>query len=343
MNPETLPLIVGVPGAILTADDRTLLDAVRPAGVILFARNVLHTEQVRNLVRAIRELPWEPLVAVDLEGGLVNRFEALWGGLPSPAAAGVAGRRAVQALGEAAGAACRALGVGLDLAPVVDVAVEGGLLARQQRCLSDDPDRVAVLAEVFLEGLHSWGVGGCVKHFPGLGPVPEDTHETLPELPGGGRPRHEAPFEATAAAAGMVMMAHVRLPDAPDPTLPASLDPGTVGRAAELPGRPAVLADDLDMGALSGIGSLPELAEAALAAGNHGLPICRSWQELPEVADHLRERAGSDPGFRTRLDEATARLLTRARDLRLAFTAEPAPDDETVAQLWERARREAER
>ena len=344
MNPETLPLLVGIPGAVLTADDRTLLETVRPAGVILFSRNVLHPGQVRDLVRAVRELPWEPLVAVDLEGGLVNRFEALWGALPSPAAAASAGRRAVRALGEAAGAACRALGVELDLAPVVDVSVEGGLLDRQARCFSDDPDRVAALAGVFLDGLHAWGVGGCVKHFPGLGPVPEDTHETLPELPAGaGAAIHEAPFRAAAEAAGAVMMAHVRTPDAPDPTLPASLDPTAVARAAELPGRPVVLSDDLDMGALAGFGTIPELTEAALAAGNHGALICRSWESLPEVAAHLAGRAHAGSGFRARLEDATARLLTRVRDLRLAFTAEPAPDDETVAQLWERARREAGR
>ena len=62
-----------------------------------------------------------PFVSVDLEGGVVNRMAGLWGELPAPSLAALAGRRAVRALGEASGAACRALGVHLDLAPVVDL------------------------------------------------------------------------------------------------------------------------------------------------------------------------------------------------------------------------------
>ena len=344
MNPDALPLIAGIPGPDLTAEDRRLLEASRPAAIILFARNVVSTDQVRELIRSLAELGGEPTVAVDLEGGLVNRFEDLWGPLPSPAEAAAAGRRAVRALGEAAGAACRALGVELDLAPVVDLRVEDGLLARQKRCLAEDPERTTVLAGLFLKGLRAWGVGGCLKHFPGLGAVPEDTHETLPEIPpgGGGKP-HEAPFATLAAQAGMVMMAHVRTPGATDPTLPASLDPAMAGRAAALPGRPVVLSDDLDMGALAAFGDLPDVAEAALAAGNHGLPVCRSWDRLPEIARRLETRAGQESRFRARLGEATTRLLTHFRDLRLAFAAEPAPDDGTVAALWEQARKEAGR
>lgn len=344
MNRDALPLIVGFPGTELDPGDAALLQEVRPAGVILFGRNVLSVPQVTELTRSLRDLPGAPFVAVDLEGGMVNRLAGLWGTLPSPARAGAAGRRAVRALGEAAGAACRLLGIHLDLAPVVDLAVPDGLLAAQGRCFSDDPERTATLAEVFLEGLHSWCVRGCAKHYPGLGPVKQDTHETLPELDLSPEElsRQELPFHRIAGRAGAVMMAHVRVPALADPTLPASLSPAVVERAASLPGGPVVLSDDLDMGALAGFGTLAEAAEAALRAGSHGVLVCNSWAPLPEVADHLRRRAGEEPALRARLEHAVTRLLTLSRDMCRTFAAEPAPDETTVAQLWEQARREAE-
>ncbi len=344
MSHEHSPLIVGIPGSDLGPAELELLKAVRPVGVILFGRNIVSAPQVRELTTAIRELPGAPFLSVDLEGGMVNRLAALWGTLPSAQRAGSAGRKAVRAVGEAAGAACRRLGIQLDLAPVVDLSTPGGLLAAQGRCLADDPERVGTLAVVLLEGLHHWCVGGCVKHYPGLGAVAEDTHETLPtlDLTSDELAPHELPFRLTAERAGVVMMAHVRVPGIGDPNLPASLDPALVERAASLPGKPTIFSDDLDMGALTAFGSLSQLAEAALRAGSHGLLVCNSWKELPAVAEHLREVAEHRPGFRARMEEAVARLVTLSRDLCRAFAAEPAPDDETVAQLWEQARKEAE-
>ncbi len=344
MDETPLPLIAGIPGPELDPATAAALTEVHPLGVILFARNVRSPGQVRELAAALEELEPAPLVAVDLEGGAVNRLAGLWGTLPSPARAAASGRRAVRALGEAAGAACRALGIHLDLAPVVDLAHERGLLARQGRCLGDEPERVATLAGVFLDGLEAWGVGGCLKHFPGLGPVPEDTHEVLPELAGDAAriAPHLEPFERLAVRVRAVMVAHVRVPGLGSGELPATLDREVAMRAAALPGGPVVLSDDLDMGALEGVGSLPERAARALGAGCHGLLVCRSLDALPEVAARLRAEAEARPGSRARLEEAVARLDTLRRELRDAAAALPAPDPEAVAQLWERARREAE-
>ena len=182
MTTDFSPLIVGVPGPHLEIRELAVLEHVRPAGIILFARNVDTADQVRELVATFKELEPRPFVAVDLEGGVVNRLSGIWGDLPSPSAAAAAGRRAVRDLGEAAGASCRALGIHLDLAPVVDLDRPDGLIPRQGRCFGDNPERVATLARVFNDGLATWGVAGCLKHFPGLGSVVVDTHEELPTL-----------------------------------------------------------------------------------------------------------------------------------------------------------------
>jgi len=340
---EFLPLVVGLPGTRLTEYDIALLERVRPAGVILFSRNIETPQQARELVAGLKNLDPRPFVSADLEGGMVNRLSGLWGDLPKPAEAARAGRRAVRALGQAAGAACRSLGIQLDFAPVVDLDCEGGCLSGQGRCLGSDPDRVVVLARIFNEGLGKWGVSGCSKHFPGLGPVPVDTHEELPVL----EPDEEDlirqlnVFEELGTDFPAVMVGHVVTPRLGDAERPASLSRTVVERAANLPGSPVVLADDLEMGALSDWGDLPERVVTAIHARNHGILICNACDRIEEVANHLEAIVEDDPAIASRLAEMKARMGTLARDLQQRAAAVPTPDDETVEQLWEQARREA--
>jgi beta-N-acetylhexosaminidase len=311
--------------------------------VILFDRNVTSADQVADLLDRLDELDQRPFVSVDLEGGSVNRLTALWGELPSPAQAGAAGRRAVRALGEAAGAACRNLGIHLDLAPVVDLDRPGGAVAAAGRCLSGDPARVASYARVFHDGLAEWGVTGCLKHFPGLGPVTIDTHEELPILPPDEPAEpHMAVFEELSSVIQVVMVAHVVAPDLGDAAHPATLSHTIVDRAAALPGSPVVLSDDLEMGALAGHGDLPELVAGALTARNHGALVCQAFDRLEEIVDFLDAETAADPAFDARVDEMAARLGTLRSELERRMAAVPAPDFDTVAELWERARKSVE-
>lgn len=340
---ESLPLIIGLPGVTVADEDKSLLERVRPAGVILFSRNIESPEQTRELVAAFDELEPRPFVTIDLEGGIVNRLSGLWGELPAPAEAGAAGRRAVRALGQAVGAACRNLGVQLDLAPVVDLDCPEGCLGGQGRCFGTDPERVVVLAKVFNEGLADWGISGCTKHFPGLGAVPADTHQELPllELGEDEMERHISVFSALATSYPVVMVAHVVAPGLGDAERPASLSRTVVERAANLPGSPVVLADDLEMGALTDWGDLPDRVLAAVHARTHGLLVCNACDRFEEIADRLDEATENDSTIATRLTEMTARMGTLARDLHQRAAAVPAPDDETIEQLWRQARKGA--
>ncbi len=338
-----MPLVVGLSGKALGEEERQTLERIQPAGVILFARNIATAEQTRALLTSVKELEPRPFVSVDLEGGIVNRLSSLWGELPAPAEAAAAGRRAVRALGQAAGAACRNLGIHLDLAPAVDLECADGCLAGQHRCFSHDPERVTVLARIFNEGLSEWGVSGCAKHFPGLGPVPADTHEELPVLDPGQEvlERQIGVFEELGTVFPVVMVAHVVVPGLGDAERPASLSHVVVDRATKLPGSPVVLADDLEMGALDGWGDLPERVVAALQARNHGVLVCNAVDRLDDINDHLTELSASDSTLSTRVTEMSARMGTLRRDLCQRAAAVPAPDDATVEQLWQQARREA--
>lgn len=342
-RPDALPLVVGLPGTTITDHDRALLERVRPVGVILFSRNIESPDQAREMVAALDDLEPRPFVTADLEGGMVNRLSAIWGDLPSPAAAAAAGRRAIRALGEAAGSACRALGIHLDLAPVIDLARPGTVITAQERALSTSAERSATLARLFTEGLECWRVGACLKHFPGLGPVTIDTHDTLAVVDHRTEDldEHLGVFAALSEDVPVVMVGHVVVPALGETKKPASLSRRVVQLATELPGRPVVLSDDLEMGALQGFGNLPELVTAALMAHNHGVLVCHAFARLPGIAEHLREQSKVNPRLAARVEEGRARLGTLARDLQHHAAAVPAPDDATVAQLWDRARRES--
>jgi len=321
-----------------------VLDRLHPAGIILFSRNIKSPDQVRELVNDLQELDPRPFITVDLEGGAVNRLAGLWGTLPSPARAAASGRRAVRALGEAAGAACRSLGIHLDFAPVVDLEIPDGLIARQSRTLSDDPERTAVLARVFNDGLKSWCVAGCIKHFPGLGAIPVDTHEELPtlELSASELDTHLDIFGALSEDIPIVMVAHVIVPGLGDKEHPASLSRTIVERAINLPGSPIVLSDDLEMGALATYGDISDRVLAALKARNHGVLVCQAFDQLDMIRERIEQEISNKSTLGTRIPELSVRLGTLRRDLCRHSASEPAPDDQTVQQLWETARREAE-
>ncbi len=239
----------------------------------------------------------------------MDRFRDLLGASISfrqAARAGLA-RRA----GELAGEACARLGFDADLAPVVDRLLPGASeRVLRDRCASSDPEEVARHAGDFLAGLHARGTGGCVKHFPGLGRANLDTHRELPLIPADNseRRRDLAPFEATMGAARAVMISHAAGSDGEPASLSREATTGLLRRALGFDG--AAFSDDLEMGALSAFGSLPERCAAAARAGCDLLFICSRIAEYPAcLAQVLREVAPE------RLSEAARRLEGYARHL----------------------------
>ena len=293
---------VGISGTALREKERAILERDPPRAVILFRRNIEAEPQVVDLVREIHALPGEPFVCVDQEGGPVDRFRDVVGPFPSFYSATRAGfaRRA----GELAGEACARFGFDVDLAPVVDRRLPGaGEAVLGERAVDEDPDAVARAAREFLRGLHSRGVGGCVKHFPGLGRAVSDTHESLPVLPMdvGELERDLAPFRAVGDLAGAVMVSHAAGADG----RPASLSPevATALLRGRLGFRGAAFTDDLEMGALGAFGGLPERAAAAAIAGCDLLWVCSKIEEYPECVARVERDVPE-----SRRDEASRRI-----------------------------------
>lgn len=311
---------VGIAGPALDPSERAILERLPPRAVILFRRNIETERQLADLCAEIRSLPGDPLLCLDQEGGRVDRLREIAGPFPSfyEAARDGVSRRA----GGVAGEACARFGFGVDLAPVVDRRVPGaGEAVLGDRAADEDPGRVTAAAREFLEGLHSRGVGGCLKHFPGLGRARFDTHRTLPMLPAGEEEREKdlEPFRALHELAGAVMVSHAA---SSEDLRPASLSPDVATHLLrDVVGFQGVtFSDDLEMGALAEFGGLPERSAAAMRAGCDLLFVCSKLEEYPDCVARVEADVPED-----RRAEAARRLDGYADRLRtLSAAAAPA-------------------
>ncbi|HEY0780931.1 MAG TPA: beta-N-acetylhexosaminidase [Thermoanaerobaculia bacterium] len=308
-------LYVGIPGPSLDARSRELLAADPPGGIILFKRNVVDAEQLLSLVAELRRTVPDAVLAIDAEGGRVDRLSGITG--PSPAASLRArgGRAQPVEAGRLLALALRLFDLDLDFAPVVDLDRGEEDNALDGRTFGSRPAAVVGRARGFLRGLQGGGVGGCVKHFPGLGAATRDTHfaPARVELDEAELAVDLEPFAALAPAVGAVMVGHAIYPAYDAAERPASLSAPVVSDVlrAGLGFDGLVVTDDLEMQALGEWGDLPARAEAAFAAGCDALLLCHTLEVLPEVAARLAQ-----PQHFERHRESSARRLFHQRRLR---------------------------
>ena len=288
------PVVIDVAGTALTEEDRRRLLHPLTGGVILFSRNYESPEQLQQLTSAIHELREPALViAVDHEGGRVQRFRSGFTRLPPMRALGEAwGRNRQQArhlaheTGYVLAAELRAHGVDLSFTPVLDVD-HGNSSVIGDRAFHSDPETVSELAGALMQGLREGGMSAVGKHFPGHGHVRADSHL---ELPVDDRPYADieladlVPF-ARLVRAGLpaIMPAHVVYP-AVD-TRPASFSPVWLKRVLrdELRFDGLVFSDDLSMEGARTLGGIAERADAALGAGCDMVLVCND----PAAVDAL--------------------------------------------------------
>jgi len=307
-----------------------MLERLPPRAVILFSRNITSLDQTRALVREIRRLPGPPLLCVDQEGGRVDRLRAALA--PSISFREAAERGAAARAGELAGEACALFGLDVDLAPVVDRLLPGrSESVLRDRCASDEPEEVGRAALEFLKGLHARGVGGCVKHFPGLGRADLDTHRDLPRIPADAEEarRDLLPFAATMEAAGAVMVSHAAGPEGDPASLSRAVAEGLLRGNLGFTG--AAFSDDLEMGALAQFGDLPRRCVLAAAAGCDLLLVCSRIDLYGECVAAV-ERDVPEP----RRAQAAARLdayAQRLRRIREAARVPKRPVDELIADI----------
>ncbi len=323
---------VGIKGPELRPEEREIFRRHPPRAVILFRRNIESVDQLLRLTGEIRRLPQRPLLCLDQEGGPVDRLRDLLGPTISFRDAARLGlsRRA----GELAGEACAGFGFDVDLAPVLDRLLPGASeRVLKDRCASADPIEIATAAAEFLRGLKASGVGGCIKHFPGLGRADLDTHKELPSIPQD--PREEerdlAPFRATMKEAGAVMISHAAGPEGRPASLSREVGEGLLRGRLGFTG--AAFSDDLEMGALSAFGDLRERCVQASAAGCDFLFICSRIELYPDCVAAVEKNVPLE-----RRARAARRLDSYARHVeKLRATARPVerPISELIAEIRE--------
>lgn len=305
---------LGVAGTELTDQERRVLDEVSPISVILFSRNIESADQLQALIGEIHSHGrGAPLVVIDEEGGRVDRLRDLIPGIPGAqdiakvaAAEELAGR-----LGEQIGRALRSLGIDVNLAPVVDVERDEPVKGLERRTWGKDAERVTTLAAAFMRGQHRSGVASCLKHFPGLGAGSGDPHygASLVEASVEELERIDlAPYKSLAAEAQAVMIGHSVYPAVEDPALPASLSRRiSTGLLREVLGFDGVaLSDDMEMHAVSDLGTFEEIGERALMAGSDIVYFCSQIERAGTIAAHFARRL-DDPRFEVRHAQARAR------------------------------------
>ena len=294
---KTLPLgpvMLDVAGTELTADDRKRLAHPLTGGVILFSRNYEDSRQLTQLTREIHALRSPSLIiAVDHEGGRVQRFREGFTAIPAMRELGLAwnagaqqARQITHAVGFVLSSELRAHGIDITFAPVLDVDY-GSSSVIGDRAFHSDGRIVAELARALIQGFKQAGMTGVGKHFPGHGHVRADSHL---EVPVDERAYTEieasdlVPFRRLIGAGlGGIMPAHVIYPSVDD--RPAGFSPVWLKKIlrGELGFDGIVFSDDLNMEGASVAGGFVERARIALDAGCDMVIICNNAPAVDEL------------------------------------------------------------
>ena len=196
--------IVGLSGPRLTAAEAALWRKYPPLGAILFARNIQNPDQLRALTNDIRDvLGAAAPILIDQEGGRVARLKPPhWDAFPAAARFEGLPELAQRANAYLLGAMCRAAGLDVVCAPVLDLRRAGAHQVIGDRAFSAEPEEIARLGIACIAGLQAGGCIPVIKHIPGHGRALADSHHELPRV---GAPIAElaqdiAPFRALAGS-----------------------------------------------------------------------------------------------------------------------------------------------
>jgi beta-N-acetylhexosaminidase len=293
------PAFVGIESVALSAADGERLAHPLVGGVILFARNFEACAQLAALTAAIRALRAPaPLIAVDHEGGRVQRFREGFTPIPAMRTLGelwdrdVAGaEREATRLGRTLAAELAAHGIDFSFTPVLDVD-HGPSAVIGDRAFHRSPNAIAHLAAALHRGLRSAGMAGVGKHFPGHGFVAADSHT---EIPVDSRPFADiaaadlVPFAALIRCGiEAIMPAHVVYPEVDE--APAGYSQkwlqGILRDRLGFDG--LVFSDDLGMAGAQGAGDIIARAEASLAAGCDMVLACNDFAAIDTLLANWR-------------------------------------------------------
>src|SRR5579859_4003700 len=295
-------LMVGFSGYTPTQEIIELIRLRHVGNIILFSRNVLDTGQLFKLTHSLQEIAkgagqrYPLFIAIDQENGIVQRLGKAATIFPGNMALGAIGSEQIAyEVALATGRELKALGINMNLAPVVDVNNNPANTVIGVRSFGEDPREVARLGAAMVKGYHAAGVLACLKHFPGHGDTAVDSHLALPTIPYTLERLEEVelvPFRGgIEAGVESVMIAHVSFPaltqhDMFPATLSSDIVQGLLREQLGFNG--LVLSDCLEMKAISETFGTERAAVKALQAGI----------DLVLVSHHYMRQRGSIEAIR---------------------------------------------
>ncbi|HEX8997314.1 MAG TPA: beta-N-acetylhexosaminidase [Ktedonobacterales bacterium] len=325
-------LIAGFHGASVSPEIAELITRRHIGGVILFSRNIREPRQVMSLIASLQGLakdaghPAPLLIAVDQENGVVRRFGQ--GVTVFPGAMAIAATGSVELAYQvtlATGRELRALGVNMNLAPVLDVNNNPANPVIGVRSFGEDPREVARFGVAAIRGYRDAGVISCAKHFPGHGDTIADSHLSLPVIP------HTlerldavelAPFKAAIESdVDSVMMGHPAFPQLMGSTLePATISPRIVRELlrTRMGYEGVVTTDDMEMRAITNTVGTARGVALALRAGCDVALVSHHYDEQARSLDAVRAAVASGELPEERVRQSAERVL-RLKALRTSW------------------------
>ena len=330
-------IVVGLSGTELTGLERAWLKLVRPAGIILFRRNIADAAQTRALLHeATSHIAAHSLRCVDLEGGTVDRLRDALAPMPAAQHVALAAQHKpslARTNGELIARAIRAFGFNVTLAPVLDLALAHSAEVMGTRSTGSTAEEVIAYAKPFLAGLAAHHVSACGKHFPGLGGGTRDSHFETPEID---RTFPDlwnedlAPYRALRNDLPMIMVNHAAYPRTPSKNLPATASRFWITEVLRkrIAYRGLIFSDDMEMGGILKFMPMEEAVIESLRAGMDTVEICHSPELILRAYEALIAESEKSSAFRTL-------LLTRSREAarKRARIAHPAPKPLTPQQF----------
>ena len=283
------PLMIDIAGTVLTDMDRQRLSHPLVGGIILFTRNYANPEQLVQLTADIHELRTPALlIAVDHEGGRVQRFREGFTHLPSMATLGKlwgdhpeAALNAANQVGYVLAAELRSRGVDYSFTPVLDLDY-GPSRVIGDRAFHRQPEAVVALAGALATGLRQAGMGSCGKHFPGHGYVVPDSHVALPVDDRSLEAMQEDLIPYRQLSLDAVMAAHV-IYDCMDCNTAVFSSKWIDYLRNDIKFEGVIFTDDLSMEGAGVVGGMLNRVDTAYRAGCDMLVVCNSPESVGEV------------------------------------------------------------
>lgn len=336
-------LMVGIKGKQLTPETERLIKKLKLGGVILYSHNIDQPQGLLELTSSLQRVAFMnhriPLfIAVDQEGGGVSRIRKGVHSFPAPMAIGAAGSLELSySVGKMMAMDLSAMGVNMNLAPVLDINTSPENQLIGIRSFGGDPDLVSQMGMWYIEGLQSRGVIATAKHFPGHGNTEIDSHFAIPAIQTGLSDLekfHLIPFKkAMENGLSALMTAHLSVPAIDPSGLPATFSfnllTNVVRKKMNFHG--IILTDDLEMKSIRNKYGVGEAAMKAILAGSDIVMVSWTDQRKREVFKTLLSAYRQGKLSEDRLNESVRRIL-RLKVQRGFFDGRRAPS--SLNQEW---------